>query len=243
MQNYICVYDFETDGSNPNVCQPVQLASVIIDFRTLELVENSEFCSFMKPEGIDTPEYVDKVKDTIVWHAKNYNPNWNSLDQKGQDDAVNKIIDTWKNAPAQKQVFSDFQTYLLKYNTNQSRRSKWTAPIRAGHNIERFDNIIMDRLCDLYDATAKNGEQKIFHPRDIVDIMKLAFLWFESLPSPKNYNMGELRDFFGMSQDGAHDALVDIRDEALMIQKFIRLHRRYAHKVKFRGSCAKQITS
>jgi hypothetical protein len=236
MDNHICVYDFETDGPNPEICQPVQLAALIIDYRTLEIIDKSEFSSFMRPIGIDDPTYYEKNYDTIRWHATNYNPNWETMKETEREDATKKIFDIWNTAPGQKQVFQDFTTYLLKYNTNQSRKGKWSAPLRAGMNIKRFDNVIIDRLCKTYGAITNDGEQKIFTPRDQIDILELAFYWFESLPEPKNYNMLELRRFFGMSGRGAHDALNDVRDEAIMIQKFMRLHRYFAHKVKFKDS-------
>ena len=41
--NKICVFDFETDGSDPKVCSPVQIAAVIIDPIKLEIVPNLIF--------------------------------------------------------------------------------------------------------------------------------------------------------------------------------------------------------
>ncbi len=46
--NKICVFDFETDGANPNVCSPVQIAALIIDPIKLEVVPNSEFNLMLK---------------------------------------------------------------------------------------------------------------------------------------------------------------------------------------------------
>lgn len=39
----ICVFDLETDGTNPDVCSPVQIAAVIVDPSKLEIVKDSEF--------------------------------------------------------------------------------------------------------------------------------------------------------------------------------------------------------
>lgn len=243
MKNYICVYDFETDSPKPETCEPVQIAALMLHPHTLNIVEDSEFVSYMRPEGIDDKNYLKKNYDTIKWHATNYHPDFYELKSGDQDEAVMGILQKWKDAPNQKQVWSDFCTYLLKYNNNQARRSKFSAPIRAGANIRRFDNTIVDRMCTRFGTVTKDGEQKIFQPRDVVDIMELAFYWFENLPEPKAYNMGALREFFGMSDEGAHDALVDIRDEAAMIQKFLRLHRSIAAKVKFRGAMIPRLSS
>lgn len=244
MRNYICVYDFETDGADPNTCEPVQIASCIIHPSSLEIVQNSEFSSFMRPEGIDDPKYYDEHRSTIMWHAKNYVENFSELSSEDQESEANKIFMKWKNAPTQEQIFEDFSNYLSKYHTTQKRQSMFTAPIRAGHNIRKFDDIILFRKCEKFGLlNTKETDIKIFHPRDSVDIKELAFLWFESMPEPKAYNMDELRRFFGMSTHGAHDALNDIRDEALVIQKFLRLHRTTARKVKFKGAMAERVSA
>ena len=242
MKNFICVYDFETDSADPNTCEPVQIASCIISPTTLEIVDNSEFSSFMRPEDIDEDSYYDEHRDTIRWHAKNYVDNFTELDAESQEEECNKIYLKWKSSPTQEQVFNEFASYLSKYHTTQKRQSMFTAPIRAGHNIRSFDDVILFRKCKDFDLlNGKKTDVKIFHPRDSVDIKELAFLWFESLSEPKAYNMDELRLFFGMSTHGAHDALNDIRDEALVIQKFLRLHRMTAARVKFKGAMREKV--
>ncbi len=238
MKNFICVYDFETDGKIPQVCEPVQIGAVMINPITLEIVDDSYFCSYMRPQGIEDDGYFEAHEDTIAWHASNYTDNWDEITKKEQDAATLAIYDKWLDSPEQKQVWGDFTTYLLKYNKNQSRRSRFSAPIRAGMNIRRFDNVITDRLCARFGYLTKDNEQKIFHPRDVVDIMELAFYWFENLPEPKAYNMGELRKFFGMSDENAHDALGDVKDSVPMIQKFMRLLRKTASRVQFKNAMA-----
>lgn len=224
MKQLICVYDFETDDTNPKTCEPVQLAACMINNITLEIVENSEFCVGMRPPDIEQEDYYQNHSQTIKWHADNYGCN------------TEQIVERWLANPNQRQGWEQFTSYLLKYNLNQARRSRWTAPIRAGANIERFDNIIIDRLCTRYGNVEKGGEQKIFYPRDIIDITKIAFYWFENLPEPETYNMDVLRPFFGIPTTGSHDALKDVRDEAWIIQRFMKLFRRQAPKVSFRNT-------
>ena len=43
----------ETDGSNPDVCSPVQIAAVIIDPLRLEIIQDSEFNVTIKPEKLE----------------------------------------------------------------------------------------------------------------------------------------------------------------------------------------------
>lgn len=224
MKQHICVYDFETDSPNPRECEPVQLAACILSNTTLEIMDKSEFCVDMRPPGIDNEDYFEKHKSTIEWHAKNYNC------------TAQEIFDKWKGYPEQKQGWEHFMQYLKRYNKNQARKQKWDAPIRAGANIREFDNIIMDRLCERYGDVDKNGQQKIFYPRDVIDIKEVAFYWFENLPEPSALNMDILRPYFGIPSEGGHDALKDVRDEAWIIQKFMRLFRRQAPKIPFKGA-------
>lgn len=224
MKQFVCVYDFETDGNKPHVCEPVQLAACIISNTTLEIVDDSEFCVNMKPPGVDDEDYFETHKDTIKWHAGNY------------DCTPEEIHERWKGYPDQKEGWQHFMSYLKKYNKNQARKTKWDAPIRAGANIREFDNIIMDRLCERYGEVDKNGQQKIFYPRDVIDIKEIAFYWFENLPEPSALNMDVLRPFFGIPSEGGHDALKDVRDEAWIVQKFMRLFRRQAPKIPFKGA-------
>lgn len=229
MKNYICVYDFETDDSDEKTCEPIQLASVIINEITLEIVPGSEFSSYMRPwdaeqKDFDRDQYFESHYETLRWHAGNY--------QKTADE----LLDIWLGAPSQRQVIDNFKSYLVKWNKNQKSRNKFGAPIRGGHNIVNFDNVIFQRLCERFGLLNDRGEQKMFAPRDNVDILQLAFYWFENLPEPVSYNMDELRRFFGIEKEGGHDALKDVRDEAIIIQKFMRLHRSLAPKISFQGS-------
>ena len=94
----------------------------------------------------------------------------------------------------------------------------------------------MQRLCEQYNQVDKSNGMKIFHPRDQIDGMMLAFNWFENLDEPKKLNMDCLREYLGMSSEGAHDALQDVKDTAEIILRFMRLQRKTAAKVKFKDS-------
>ena len=66
--------------------------------------------------------------------------------------------------------------------------------------------------------------------------MNLIFYWFEGNNELKNYKMDNLREYFGMDKDGAHDALKDVQDTAGLLIRFLKLHRNVAQKVSFRDS-------
>ena len=66
--------------------------------------------------------------------------------------------------------------------------------------------------------------------------MNVVFYWFEGNNELKNYTLDSLREYFGISKDGAHDALKDVKDTAEIAIRFLRLHRNLSQKIKFKGS-------
>jgi len=222
--NKICVFDFETDGSDPKICSPVQIAAVIIDPIKLEVVPKSEFNIFFKPETLTENENYTYTTDILDFHAK--------VKGCSKDD----VLAQWKNYPSQEQSWKLFTNYLDLYHTRSSKKSQFTAPIAAGYNINRFDLKIIDRLSVKYDNTNKEGTSNIFFPRDVIDIMNLVFYWFEYNNDLKSYTLDSLRDYVGISKEGAHDALKDVKDCAEILIRFLKLHRNLAQKIKFRNS-------
>ena len=209
----ICVFDFETDGVNPTECNPVQIGAVIVDPRKLELIKDAHFNSGIRPEGIDEDDYFENHKNTIEWHSR--------ISKCSVDD----ILEQWKNNPAEKDVWESFLSWLSKYHTKQTRQTIFTAPLAAGDNIEDFDLPIIKRLATKYGNIQKDGTPKIFNPRDHIDMLKQAFWWFENQDEPQNYTMDTLREYFGMSDEDAHDALVDVKDTATLMIKFLKTQR------------------
>lgn len=132
-----------------------------------------------------------------------------------------------------------FVNYLDKYHSRSSKKSQFSAPIAAGYNINRFDLHIIDRLSNKYGNLNKEKRTDLFYPRDVIDGMNLMFYWFENNNDLKSYTLDTVRDYFGISKDGAHDALKDVKDTAEIIVRFLKLHRNLAQKVKFRDSFSK----
>jgi len=216
----LIIFDFETTGTNPLTCEPVQVAAIVIDPRRLIFVEDSEFNIVMRPPSLDemsVEEYMDSDKDlleTIKWHANN------------RSCTPKEVTTSWKNGTSQREAWDQFIKYVDKYNW---KHQAFFSPIPGGMNIRDFDLKIYDRLNERYNI--KKGP---FWPRDRVDLLDLCFYWFEDLPEPpKDYKMDTLREWFGISAENAHDALQDVKDTGRFIIKFMRLHRSIAKKVKF----------
>lgn len=222
--NKICVFDFETDGSDPSVCSPVQLAAVMVDPIKLDIIPSSDFNVTFKPEVIEKdPEY-EYTTDVVDFHAK----------VSGCSKA--DIMERWRNNPAQEHSWKMFVDYLDKYHSRSSRKSQFSAPIAAGYNIYRFDLPIMNRIAVKYGNTNKEGGNGIFFPRDVIDIINLMFYWFEQNGELKSYSLDSVRDYFGISKEGAHDAIKDVKDSAEIMIRFMKLHRRLANNIKFKDS-------
>lgn len=217
--NYIIVFDFETSGLSPEDDEPVQIASVTIDPHNLEIIPESEFNSLMKPVKIlSGSESEIKAKWNKSWKAWETNK---------------KTRKQLEKAPLPEHVWGAFAKHVKKYN-----QPGWAGkPIPAGQNIQGFDLLWVDTLCRRYSnlkLVDKNGRQNIFNTRTVLDTLNLCFLWFENLSEPENLSMDTLRPFFGISEEGSHDALKDCKDCAQLLISFLKIHRYYAPKVKFK---------
>lgn len=222
----ICVFDLETDGANPNICSPVQIAAVMIDPKKLEIIKDSEFNISLKPEALELDiDYNYDDSDVLDFHAK------------VRGCSAKDILQSWRNFQKQEQGWKMFMSYLDMYHLRSGKKSMFTAPIAAGYNINRFDLKIIERLSQKYgNVDKKENKSNVFYPRDMIDLMHMIFYWFEGNSELKNYTLDHLRDYFGIEKEGAHDALKDVRDSAEILIRFLRLHRSLGKKIKFRGS-------
>lgn len=212
--NTIIMYDFETGSRAATRAQPVQIAAVAIEPRTLEIIPNSEFESLIQPI-FDKEEQKAKGLDDIEQQA---------LDVNG------KTIEQLKTAPSLKTVWQNFIKYADNYNV---KGGKWNAPILVGFNNHGFDNIILNRIAKEYGPYDEDyGKCSVFHPQFALDLFPWVWTWFESYPEIGNsLSMDNLRKFFGMSTDGAHDALVDVKDQADIFIRFLKLQRSMCKRV------------
>ena len=183
--NKICVFDFETDGIDPTKCSPVQIAAIMIDPITLDIIPDSEFNIFFKPEVLEKDSNYVYQTDILDFHAK------------VRGSTKEEILKQWLDYPSQQQSWKMFVEYLTKYHSRSSKKSHFSAPIAAGYNIHRFDLKIIDRLSQKYGDTNKEGNNNIFFQRDVLDIMNLVFYWFEQNSDLKSYSMDNLRDYLG----------------------------------------------
>lgn len=218
----IIVFDFETDGVDPQTCNPVQLAAVALNAFTFKKIPGSEFNVFIRPEGIDDQDYFKSHSSTISWHAK----------IKG-DKTPEEIYESWKDyKTTEKQAWMLFKDYCDRYNPYGKA---FNSPIPAGANIINFDLKIYERLNAKYKI-----KTNFFWLRDAIDIQTIFYLWLENREDcPSNFKMDTMREYFGVSSDNAHDALNDVEVCALFISRFMNLHRDLSKKISFSKSFEK----
>ena len=221
----ICVFDLETDGSNPDVCSPVQIAALMIDPVRLDIIPDSEFNISLKPAILEeNPNYTYEDSDVLDFHAK------------VKKTTGEKVLAEWRDYQKQEHGWKTFISYLEMYHTRSTKKTCFTAPLAAGYNINRFDLRVIDRLSDKYKTVNKEGRNNLFYPRDVVDLMNIIFYWFEGNNELKNYTLDHVREYFGIDGEGAHDALKDVRDTADILIRFMKLFRNTSNKVKFKGA-------
>lgn len=82
----------------------------------------------------------------------------------------------------------------------------------------------------------ENDECTLFHPRDSIDMMKIMFWWTENIGEVKSISMDAMREWLGLSSEGAHDAEVDVRQGASMLTRFLKYTRKCSTAAKFKGA-------
>ena len=209
--NTIIVFDFETGSLDTQTCEVIQVAAMAIDKKTLNPIPDAIFESLIKPRD------------------------FNNL----QDEALainKKTKEQLKQAPNIEVVWQKFIHFLSMFNTG---RGAFTAPVPAGKNIRHFDIHIFNRICNELGYSEKNNKNIYFNQRYMYDLDEIMLLWFENSSDLPNMKMDTIRDYFGMSKAGAHDALVDVKQTAELITHFLKLHRNIYTKINFKDALKK----
>lgn len=209
----ILIFDFETGSRNPHKTQPTQLAAIALDGRNLKL--KGTFNSEIRPILDDAKAIelgLDPVEEEALIKTK-------------------KTREALALAPDLKTVWEKFVPFVNKYNW---KGTPFFAPIPAGYNIIGFDLVIANRMCKQFGPwDDKEDRPTLFSKIWKVDLMDNMFMWTEGDPNIKSINMDALRKMFGMSSEGAHNALQDVKDTANIIIKMMKTHRAVYRNLEF----------
>lgn len=212
------MFDFETGGEivkkdgylDASRTIPIQVACIALDARKLNIIPGSEFVTMMRP------------------------PEGSVLQQKALDCNKKTEKEIWECPVDWQTAWKRFGDHVKRYNP--SKTSTFKAPIAAGKNLS-FDLPIAQWMCKKFGPVDKNGCQMLFNGWMTLDLDHLLWQWFEDSNELPSLKMDDVREHFGLSKDGAHDALVDVRQTATLIQKFLRMYRGLHPKVKFKDCC------
>jgi DNA polymerase III epsilon subunit-like protein len=167
--------------------------------------------------------YRDKKGNPVYFESLMKPLDFDALEERALE--INgKTKEMLEAAPETSIVWKQFATFCAQY-TLGGKSDAWSAPIAAGYNINNFDMVIVQRLCETYKMLNKEGRQSIFHNVHTHDLMPIITHWFNGQKELTRYNMDTLRDYFGISKDGAHDALKDVYDTAAILCRFMKLTR------------------
>lgn len=210
-------YDFETGSTNPYKTQPIQVAAVAIDGRTLKIDSKNVFESLMRPidDSVAKENDIDPLEDKAL-----------EVNRKTRDELF--------KAPDKLIVWEKFCDFVDSYNF---KKDKWGAPISVGYNNIGFDNIIANRLNKEIGRYDKDTDrQTLFHPIWSLDLMHMIFKYTENTRELRSYSFDSIREWLGLSKAGAHDAKVDVLQGAEVFVRFLQLTRRVSQRTKFKGA-------
>lgn len=203
LENNYIVYDLETFSRNPYTTEPIEIGAIVIDCNTLQEKENGRFASLVKPTQ------------------------WELI----QDEALakNKITrEMLETAPEQKLVMEQFVGFCRQFTRSDKL---WDQLIPCGYNIVKFDNIIMDRMCEKYDIlSTRNKEPNLFHPFHSVDLAQILRYWFHNTNELPSYSLTDVCEYFGLTIVDAHRALADVEATMKLLQRFMKFGRELASR-------------
>lgn len=247
----IVVFDLETTSVNPHRCQPIQLGAVVIDGRRMTIHPDSTFRSFIKPildinvcDDLGLDPFTDEITEKTGI----------KLEDIQDAPSLESVWDQFKQYVAKYNYRKGKWGAPVKAGMNNRNYDNIVLDrIMGGHlkNARKQLDILLERgiINEEVIKTVKKlepygfgpwdderQEEALFYPAGNLDLRDILWFWFENNPEIKSLSMDAMREYFGIKAEGAHQADKDAKDTAELIIRFLKLHRRYAAKVKFKGT-------
>jgi DNA polymerase III epsilon subunit-like protein len=195
----IIAWDTETTGTKPGHHEVIEIGAVAYDFQSLERIPGSEFRSMMR-----------------CMHPDRVEPK--ALECNGF--TMEEITDP--KVPTPDVLWPRFYEYVKSYNRSKTKGA-WSAPIPCGKNVKDFDLKFAFHLNKKY---LKNGSSTVmFNKKTIFDVEDELMRWFAHDEDIIDLKMDTIRQYMGLSAEGAHTALVDAEQSALIMMKFLKMYR------------------
>lgn len=216
---YIC-YDLETTGPNPNYDYPIEFGAVVLNPKTLKTYKDNS--------GNDIVfESLVKIPDDFLAQAKA-----DPAKMKSLEDALrinHKTFEDLEEAPDLKTVWENFINFVHSYSNKPS--DAWRLPIPVTYNGNSFDNVMINRLAKEFKTVNGNGEPLVWHKNISIDMYIEMFKNTEDNAKVTRLNLDTMRDFLGLSKDGAHTALADAYTVKYMFCRFQNKQREIMRKI------------
>jgi len=216
--NYLCCLDYETGGKNASNTQAMSMACCIIDPVRLEIVSNGDFYSLIR---------ADFDEETCLKNGV----------EVPSDEAMNITGITREQseaAPSWQEVHNRFETHIKKFWTGNS---VWKAPLFCGFNSMGYDLTILNRACEKWGSFDKEYKKNaLFHPIHFIDVLNLMFLTTESKKGWFSLSLDTLRNTMGITKEGAHNALTDVRHTSAILIRWLRWFRKNSAKLALEDS-------
>jgi len=197
---HMCVFDFETGGTDTTKCEILQIGAQILDRNSFKVKD--EFKTLMKPEDFDTLE-----------------------DEALRVNGLTK--EQLMDAPEASVMFPTFATWIQKHNIHKDKGS-FGAPIPVYCGGDRFDMPILERYCQKYGYWDKKWcNQSLLNPIFTFDVMKHMWFWTRTNPELKNLKLVTVLEWMGVPKKeieaGAHDAMWDVTWTAKIAIRLLRV--------------------
>lgn len=220
--NYVICFDIETGSKNPHKTQVTQISALVLEPRKLEIIDGGVFDSEVCPI-FDEAKATELGVDPVEQEALN-------VTHKTQAQ-----LETARNIEA---VWKDFVEFVGRYKKSRDK-SSWGNPVPAGFGIKNFDTHIINKLCQQYGPyDEKYSSQKIFHPIHSFDLLDDIWRWTYDVKinNTNSISLDSVREWLGMSKEGAHNSLIDVIDCAELIKRFKMRYFDFYSKTKFQGA-------
>lgn len=201
MSNIAICLDLETVGkdSAPVACTAtsdiVQIGCIPVDLDRLEVIEEDFLNLIVKPKDFKSKTFEQDYSRVIDFHCKNLNK------------TKAELIKMWSMGLTEINALKELTSYAKSFGSK---------PTLLTHNGRNFDEPILKR---------KYKEYKKAYPfqfKGHIDTMDVFGWYFRyATNKPKNFKLDDVLPFLGISSDGSHDALVDVRNTATVALKFL----------------------
>jgi DNA polymerase III alpha subunit (gram-positive type) len=182
----VVFYDLETSGLDKDVNQIIQIAAIAMEIEgnKWEPIDETEFKMKFDMDKATSEALEMNSYDKDVWEKQ-------GLDQSHGVNKFNKFCRT----------YADVKRVSKKGRT-------WYSTRTAGHNIINFDAPFFRK------AAADHGTFCPMDYSEAMDTRQLA-MWelcgWRDRKAPEDFKLTTLAEYFGISSEGAHDALADVR--------------------------------